>query len=96
MDRESHLSLARRLSITCSVLLCLVSLTGVGWAESKAVNSLFVDIPEQGEVHFETTQKEANVPARFQLESHTFPFTCEFKRMSGPVKVYDVTFPSPV
>jgi len=96
MDYILHPFQKRRLSVFCCVLLCLVSLPEVGWAESKAVNSLFVDIPVQGEVHFETTQKEASVPVRFQLEPHTFPFTCEFKRMSGPVKVYDVTFPSPV
>ena len=96
MDCVLHLSLERRLSITCSVLLCLVSLPGMSWAESKAADSQFVDIPEQGEVHFTTTEKEDQVPARFHLEPHSFPFTCEFKRMSGPVKVYDVTFPSPV
>ena len=96
MDCVLHLSLERRLSITCSVLLCLVSLPGMSWAESKAADSQFVDIPEQGEVQFTTTEKEDQVPARFHLEPHSFPFTCEFKRMSGPVKVYDVTFPSPV
>ncbi|WP_417378921.1 alpha/beta hydrolase family protein [Gimesia sp.] len=96
MDCVLHLSQERRLLVTCCVLLSLIGVPDVGRAESKVAGSQFVDIPEQGQVQFETTQKEDKVPARFHLEPHAFPFTCQFKRMSGPVKVYDVTFPSPV
>jgi len=74
----------------------LLLLTSFLQAESKPATPLHVDIPAQGQVRFETTSKEAQVPKRFHLASHTFPFKCQFKRMSGPVKVYDVSFPSPV
>lgn len=86
----------RPLSLLWGVLSCLVLLTGIVQAESKPTTPAFVDIPEQGQVRFETTSKEDQVPKRFHLDPHTFPFRCQFKRMSGPVKVYDVTFPSPV
>ncbi|MCA9015347.1 MAG: alpha/beta hydrolase family protein [Planctomycetaceae bacterium] len=74
----------------------LLILVGQSRAENKPAGPVFVDIPEQGQVQFETIEGEENVPARFHLEPHTFPFSCQFKRMSGPVRVYDVTFPSPV
>lgn len=97
MTFQHRLSSDRRLLIlVCVFSLCLCLLTGQSRAESKPSGPLFVDIPEQGQVQFETIKGEENVPARFHLEPHTFPFSCQFKRMSGPVRVYDVTFPSPV
>lgn len=97
MSFQHRLSSDRRLLIlVCVFFLCLCLLTGHSRAESKPSGSQFVDIPEQGQVQFETIKGEENVPARFHLEPHTFPFSCQFKRMSGPVRVYDVTFPSPV
>lgn len=80
-------------SVIC-LTLCL--LAGTSFAESKPVDHPFMDIPEQGEVRYETIAGEEKVPERFHLEPHTFAYTCRFKRMSGPVKVYEVTFPSPV
>lgn len=86
----------RLLILVCVFSFSLFFLAVQCRAENKPVGSVFVDIPEQGQVQFETIKGEANVPTRFHLEPHTFPFSCQFKRMSGPVRVYDVTFPSPV
>lgn len=97
MACKHRMSPDRRLLILAwGTLICLFVMTEQSWAENKPVAPVFVDIPEQGQVRFETTKDEGKVPARFHLDAHRFPFTCEFKRMSGPVRVYDVTFPSPV
>lgn len=97
MTFQHGLSSDRRfLILVCVVSLCLCFQTEQIRAESKPTGPVFVDIPEQGQVQFETIAGEENVPARFHLKPHTFPFSCQFKRMSGPVRVYDVTFPSPV
>lgn len=95
---NSHFSYRRRKSFVpfWGLLICLFLVTSFAQAESRPAPADFVDIPEQGEVRFETTSKEKNVPNRFHLEPHSFPYKCEFKRMSGPVRVYDVSFPSPV
>ncbi|WP_145440685.1 alpha/beta hydrolase family protein [Gimesia chilikensis] len=97
MPIPQTLKLHRRAwSMLWAVLGCLALISPAVQAESKPMEPLYVDIPEQGEVRFETTSKEDRVPERFHLDPHTFPFQCHFKRMSGPVKVYDVSFPSPV
>lgn len=97
MACQNRMSPDRRfLMLALGMIVCLLSMSAESRAENKPVGSVFVDIPEQGQVRFETTEKEDKVPARFHLEPHTFPFSCQFKRMSGPVRVYDVTFPSPV
>lgn len=94
--KQCMLTQRRFLLFFFGVILVLSVMAEQGRAENKPAEPVFVDIPAQGQVRFETTKKEENVPARFHLEAHQFPFTCKFKRMSGPVRVYDVTFPSPV
>ncbi|WP_298865414.1 alpha/beta hydrolase family protein [uncultured Gimesia sp.] len=86
----------RFLLLSLGISVCLFVTAEESRGENKPAGPVFVDIPARGQVRFETTAKEEKVPARFHLAAHTFPFTCEFKRMSGPVRVYDVTFPSPV
>lgn len=84
------------LVFTGGIIVCFTSVCGQIQAEDKPSDSDYVDIPKQGQVQFETTAMEGKVPQRFHLDAHSFPFTCQFKRMSGPVRVYDITFPSPV
>jgi len=97
MSCKLRMSSDRRLLILIlGIVVFLPVMADQSSAENKPAGPVFVDIPEQGQVRFETTEKEGKVPDRFHLDAHTFPFTCEFKRMSGPVRVYDVTFPSPV
>lgn len=82
--------------LALGLIVCFSVMSAQSRAENKPTGPVYADIPEQGEVRFETTKMEGKVPARFQLDPHTFSYTCKFKRMSGPVRVYDVTFPSPI
>lgn len=56
----------------------------------------FVQMLAKGTATFQITGHESEVPERFRLTSHEFEFETEFERMSGPVRVYKVRFPSPV
>lgn len=97
MALKQHTPLERRfLILVLGIIACLAVMSEQSKAENKPTDPVFVDIPEQGQVRFETTEMEGKVPDRFHLDPHQFPYTCKFKRMSGPVRVYDVTFPSPV
>lgn len=94
--KQRMFSERRFLILALGIIACLAVLGDQSRAENKPTSPVYVDIPEQGQVRFQTTEMEGKVPDRFHLDPHTFPYTCKFKRMSGPVRVYDVTFPSPV
>jgi cephalosporin-C deacetylase-like acetyl esterase len=61
-----------------------------------AAEPIFVELPASGTARFVPTGREAQVPERFRLKPEEFPFETHFERMSGPVRISKVTFPSPV
>lgn len=64
---------------------------------SRAGGALsFADVPDTGTVRFEPAPQEDRVPPRFRLPANSFPYEAEYVRSSGPVRVYNVRFPSPV
>lgn len=85
----------------CPRVYCLLVAAGLllgecrGLAEETTTAS-FVPIPSTGEVSFQPTPAERDVPERFRLPAHRFPFQCEPLRQSDGVRVFHVTFPSPV
>lgn len=53
--------------------------------------------PESGQVRFQPTEKEQDVPKRFRLEPHIFSFEQRFvPTASRTMYISEVTFPSPV
>lgn len=56
----------------------------------------FVPVSEKGKAKFVPTAKEQTVPKRYRQSAHSFSFETEYKRESGPVKIYKVRFPSPI
>ena len=73
---------------------------GTAFAEdagnARTAAPLAAALAVEGTVAFQPTTREQDVPERFCLEQHTFPFQAEFARASGPVRIYRVRFPSPV
>src|SRR5262249_10355805 len=62
-----------------------------------ASSALALPPPREGDIRFETTDKEPAVAKIFQLEPHTFHFQQEFqKTASTAFEISLVTFPSPV
>jgi dienelactone hydrolase len=53
-------------------------------------------VAETNRIQFRPTKDERTVPERFRLEPHQFESNADFIRISGPVEVFKVTFPSPV
>lgn len=57
----------------------------------------YVAVAENGTVTVRPTAAEKQVPERFRHTGvHDFQFKAKYARSSGPVRVYKVTFPSPV
>jgi cephalosporin-C deacetylase-like acetyl esterase len=51
----------------------------------------------RGEIAFEVTPAERDVPKRFRLENHRFPFEQRpLETSSQKIRIFEVTFPSPV
>jgi cephalosporin-C deacetylase-like acetyl esterase len=65
-------------------------------AAPSGEDTAFVAVPAEGTVTFRPTDAEEQVPEPFRLAPNSFEFEAEFERMSGPVRVYKVRFPSPV
>lgn len=54
-------------------------------------------VPSQGTARFVPTNDEVNVPARFRLPEHEFPWQERLRpKVSDRISISDITFPSPV
>ena len=71
-----------------------------GWsplhADEPPAPADFVAVPAAGEVPFQLTDAEPQVPERFRLTEHTFPFETATQQIRPRVRVLRLTFPSPV
>lgn len=56
----------------------------------------FAPVATAGSVEYVPPKDEERVPPAYRLPAARFPFETEFERTSGPVRVFRVTFPSPV
>lgn len=56
----------------------------------------FADVAESVPVEFRPADNEAAVPQHFRLEKHRFDSETEFVRESGALRIFKLTFPSPV
>jgi len=92
-----RLPLLRSVSSCVAVLLFAATLsadeTGTG-DRQKTIG--YPPVAKSGTIPFRISAAEKNVPKRFRLKDHTFPFTTEYVRSSGPVRVFKVRFPSPL
>ncbi|MDB5390897.1 MAG: hypothetical protein JWM11_6543 [Planctomycetaceae bacterium] len=82
----------------CLACGCAFS-TAFGFAEEPAAAKpvlQYAEIPATGAVEFSTTPQEKLVPARFQLQNHSFPYTAKVESQRGEVRVSKITFPSPM
>lgn len=79
----------------CFSLACL-SLVVSSVRADDAGTTTFVPVEPKATIEFTTGDREKTVPEPFHLKPHSFPAETKFIRESGPVKVYQVTFPSPV
>ncbi|MEX0725440.1 MAG: alpha/beta hydrolase family protein [Planctomycetaceae bacterium] len=86
-------SLAFSAAITTALWLAALSQSGA--AEDKAP-AKYINVPAELTVDFEPAPQEDKVPERFRLEPHEFDADAAMLRKSGPVRVFRVTFPSPV
>lgn len=57
---------------------------------------VFAPVPARGNVEFQTTALESEVPKQFQLNNHRFSFDTTPHRTTGDIHIHKVTFPSPV
>ncbi|HVW01407.1 MAG TPA: hypothetical protein VHB77_13735 [Planctomycetaceae bacterium] len=55
----------------------------------------FVELSARGEVAPELGT-QAEIPERFRLPAGDFAYQTQFERLSGPVRVSKITFPTPV
>ena len=83
------------------VLLLYLSLPGwqTDWAradEPTPQAASHVEVAPAGMVEFTITPQEPQVPERFRMTDHKFPFSTKYERLSGDIQVTKVTFPSPV
>ena len=78
--------------MTCGVCSAAIE----GEPDAPAKTDLFVTVEKQHTVDFQPTSAERLVPERFRQSAHSFTASAEFTRMSGPVRVFRVRFPSPV
>ncbi|MDG2391038.1 MAG: alpha/beta hydrolase family protein [Planctomycetaceae bacterium] len=86
-----------RLSQLASILISFPTLILLSTCLIYADNPpTFVDVPEKFQVEFKTPAEERHVPERFRLPTHTFQTDIKPWKTRGPVKVFKVTFPSPV
>jgi dienelactone hydrolase len=65
-------------------------------APSQDRHAAFAEVSRIGLAQFEAGSGEKHVPVPFQQDSHEFRYEAKFVRFSGPVRVFDVTFPSPI
>ena len=56
----------------------------------------FADVPEATVIEFAPAKNESVVPEHFRLKAHRFDADAEWLRDSGSLRVFTVTFPSPV
>ena len=56
----------------------------------------FAEVPESASIEFAPAQNESDVPEHFRLKPHHFDAEAELLRVSGPLRMISVTFPSPV
>jgi dienelactone hydrolase len=82
--------------IAWTALLPLVS--GITFAQSPVPSgtSTHVDVPSAGRVHFKPDSPETSVPGPFRLTERTFAYTSRLVRTQAKVRLYKVTFPSPI
>ena len=78
-----------------AVAVILAGLPLVALAESPS-KSTYVSVPAKGSVAFRNTADAGKVPKRFRLKDHRFSYSTTYTRSSGPVRIYQVQFPSPV
>lgn len=83
-------------SFTNSVAVVLLIVTGQFAVADDKSPAKYLDVPAEFMVDFEPAKQEDAVPQRFRLEPHAFGTDAEMLRTSGPVRVFKVTFPSPV
>lgn len=81
--------------VRSSPIVFLVAMTFC-WASRSAIAEDFVDIPGETSVEFSPAPNESVVPPHFQLKQHRFDSDAEWLRDSGSIRVFQVTFPSPV
>lgn len=83
--------------LTWGLLACLIP-SGVCRADEELSPAapMFVSIPDAATARFTPTPAEERTPPPFQLQAAEFPFECRFERLSGPVRISKITFPSPV
>lgn len=97
MDNFRRLQVVTGHFAVLAALLCLMSSYGVSRADDAADSPAeYVPVAETGSVDFQVTPGESQVPDRFQMKNHSFPYAAKFDRLSGTVRVSKVTFPSPV
>jgi hypothetical protein len=82
-----------------AIALVAICRGGVADQTTPAPNdgkTVHVAVAESGQVKFTPGPDEKSVPERFRLPANAFPYTTEFERHSGPVRITHVRFPSPV
>ncbi|MBW3541992.1 MAG: S9 family peptidase [Planctomycetes bacterium] len=84
---------SRRRFTVCPMLVAIFGGSAMCLAEDEPT---FLSVPPGGTIQFTAASAEHDVPQRFRLKPHSFDFTATFRRTSGPVRIYDVRFPSPV
>ncbi len=79
-------------------LTCLMIATAGANGEEPAASVVVrhVDLAETGTVDFQITPQESQVPQRFRMTNHQFPYTAKNERLSDDVRVSKLTFPSPI
>ncbi len=64
--------------------------------QANAADSKFVTLPTAGTVTEQPATNEQAVPRRYRIQESEYQYETKFQRLSGPVRISKVEFPSPI